>query len=121
MNKIASFELAKVLKKKGFESDCDDWAYLSGDCMSMTYDPKTCVKMPTIAEVVMWLYERHNYWITVDVDALDNWVYEITNTAYTRNSYVPTPNQDLKNPDGAYVAAIYHCLTKLIKDEQTNI
>ena len=121
MNKIVSFELAKVLKTKGFESDCEDWAYLSDDCMSMTYDPKTCVKMPTIAEVVMWLYERHNYWITVDVDAIGNWVYEITHTAHLRNTGLPTPLRYCHSPDGAYESSIYHCLTKLIKDEQTNI
>lgn len=115
MNKVVEFKLAKMLKEKGFESDCEDWAYLSSDCMSMTYDPRTCVKMPTIAEVVMWLYEEHNYWIAVDVDAINNWVYEITHTAYTRNSFVRTPNKEFKTPEGAYIAAIYFCLTKLIK------
>lgn len=121
MNKIVGFELAKLLKEKGFDNESSDfydekgivrydheWPSLYRTKIGFYYDA------PTIAEVVMWLYEKHNYWITVDVDAIDNWIYEITNTSHTRNSYVKTPSVDSKSPERAYVAAIYHCLTKLI-------
>lgn len=157
MNKIVGFELAKMLKEKGFDEPClffysamegqeglllpvadsldsivefmkNKKTFFDKPSIDLRINKTLCnsyaektLTAPTIAEVVMWLYEKHNYWITVDVDAINNWIFEITNTAHMRNSYVPTPTLDSKTPDGAYVAAIYYCLTKLIKYEQTNI
>ena len=48
MNKEVNFEIAKLLKEKGFR--------LLPDFKS---------SYPTIAEVVMWLYEKHGVWISV--------------------------------------------------------
>lgn len=48
MNKEVNFEIAKLLKEKGF--------ILLPDFKS---------SYPTIAEVVMWFYEKHGIWISV--------------------------------------------------------
>lgn len=51
MNKEVNSEIAKLLKEKGFR--------LLPDFKS---------SYPTITEVVMWLYEKHGIWISVQKD-----------------------------------------------------
>ena len=75
MNKLIKFEIAKLLKGKGFDKS----GYLQNVWLGNRYEGKypkvkeipvfglgaTSV-LPTIAEVVMWLYEKHGIWIAVD-------------------------------------------------------
>ena len=49
MNTPVSFELAKLLKEKGYRVLPD---------FKSSY--------PTISDVVMWLYEKHGIWISVN-------------------------------------------------------
>ena len=89
MNTPVNFELAKLLKEKGFEEISSNFytnprckmfgidehgryypiknkaksLWISGN--AATLDSKHVYYAPTIAEVVMWLYEKHGIWIEV--------------------------------------------------------
>lgn len=70
MNTPVKFEIAKLLKEKGFDEYTKIW-HQRGDgvvgCVEGKrdfYNRKGDVytSAPTIAEVVMWVYEKHEYW-----------------------------------------------------------
>ena len=70
MNTPVSFEIAKLLKEKEFNIP-QLYFYIDGD-ISWKVDNTRCRNQiegeyaaPTIAEVVMWLYEKHGIWIWV--------------------------------------------------------
>jgi len=91
MNTPVSFELAKLLKGKGFDENCSDYYTQTGNLNSdgwgdIIYEQgfgfpdrmlrfnysdfnknqkETCFLCPTIGEVCMWLYEKHEYWCYV--------------------------------------------------------
>jgi hypothetical protein len=64
---------------------------------------------PTIAEVVMWLWEKHNIWIEVRLSYQSNKFVVITKNPRVELNVTNTPTQ-------AYEAAIKHCLS-LINDK----
>ena len=94
MNTPVNFEIAKLLKEKGFESMSEPesyycakdlgeyyWQKMGGLIVGWEHLDETCspnhgvpndqlVLAPTIAEVIMWLYEKHGVWISVGVDSL---------------------------------------------------
>lgn len=72
-----SFELAKLLKEKGFKEECKyfyDWSgdteepkiyYLNGGtCNSNTDDFPLRCSMPSVGEVKKWLRSKHNIYIS---------------------------------------------------------
>lgn len=71
MHTPVKFSLAKLLKEKGFDKDCRHF-YEDEDLKEAFYyrnhndSSVTVHSAPTIAEVVMWFYEKHGIWITVD-------------------------------------------------------
>lgn len=89
MNTPISFELAKLLKEKYFNEPCrlvyDNWGHIE-DWYDMdreyhrNSEKNTSVyySAPTIAEVVMWLHEKHGVWISSlpVVLGTDEWGYE---------------------------------------------
>jgi len=103
MNTPVSFPLAKVLKEKGFDLSTERF-YPKPKCKLFGIDEhgrhypivnktQTYFKgkaavlkeenyydAPTIADVVMWLYESHKIWISVDPDndITDTWFHTIT-------------------------------------------
>lgn len=129
MNKPVSFDLAKLLKEKGFDENCRygyngsfephhtgliEFGYLqtNSELLELTY------LAPTIADVVMWLYEKHGIWIRVTPipysDNLTHWRWEHMSTNYSTRSLKWKKEQDYMSPTEAYEAAIEYCLTKLI-------
>ena len=72
MNTPVSFEIAKLLKEKGFIFRKNETYYNPVNGLTK-YEEIT----PTIAEVVMWLYEKHGTWIAVNrvVIGSDEWDY----------------------------------------------
>lgn len=73
MNKEVSFPIAKLLKEKGFDEICQKWYSVEGGlyCQGVFdnnrgFIPACQCEAPTIAEVVMWLYEKHGIWIWVE-------------------------------------------------------
>lgn len=68
-----SFELAKLLKEKGYKEECKyfyDWSgdteepkiyYLNGGtCNSNTDDFPSRCSMPSVGEVIRWIRSKHN-------------------------------------------------------------
>lgn len=138
MNTQVSFEIAKLLKEKGFDkSTASNWWILAKD-HSENYNKKLPVdeskifftkdsdeleiktqidedtqhnvyhvlRAPTIAEVVMWLYEKHGVWIEVRKSYLGGFV-----------PVVKDPRKELdkfNSPTEAYEAAITYTLNNLI-------
>lgn len=115
MNNPVIFKLAKLLKEKGFEGSCH-W-YYDGyhkkyvECLPYTgiNNLNGDIETPTIAEVIVWLYEKHGIWM---------WIEKYEN----ESQFVPQiPKANLQkvlgfynSPTEAYLAAIEYVLKKLI-------
>lgn len=73
---------------------------------------------PTIAEVIDWIYEKHNIWIKNDVISINQVIKFYSSYYKINNGFVQLPIQldgNFNSPTEAYEAAIKYCLTKLIK------
>ena len=71
MYNTINFEITKLLKEKGYNELCSK-IYLDGELKDawkkVNYDdtlPSGFYIAPTIAEAVMWLYEKYGIWINV--------------------------------------------------------
>lgn len=151
MNTPVSFEIAKLLKEKGFDKECwnyytlaygkkpyitqgieyqsdakikFDWNCNNEDSKRIqapypnTYHTSQC-SAPTIAEAVMWLYEKYGIWIYADSHEFGKWCYNYKyNRPHVLNLKVTENGQfglnDYNSPTEAYEAAIEYVLTKLI-------
>lgn len=104
MNTPIKFEIAKLLKEKGFMNGIH-YDGVGG------YFTNT-----TIAEVIMWLYERHRIWIWVEKQY--NPIYfrpVIDCTTPTSKTHRPGFSRLLTmSPTEAYIAAIQWTLNNLI-------
>lgn len=118
MNTPVSYELAILLKTKGFDEQ-SLLIYLDGKIEelrstisnSQCTTSRTC-SAPIIAEVIMWLYEKHNIWISVTYQRHSegkHWRYTI-NQIYRTEIVLWEHN----TPTEAYEAAIKYCLEKCI-------
>lgn len=78
MTTPVSFELAKLLKEKGFDEPCirfyngkficykiSDDDGIEPPYVDTSKDIGLCLNAPTIAEVITWLYEKHGIWIFI--------------------------------------------------------
>lgn len=125
MNTVVSFELAKLLKEKGFDKTVNN-AYLFNSERAnvpngeFSNKGEKYISAPTIAEVVMWLYEKHLIWISVDIsgafakNTLEGELYYkiIKNNREVQPGFLM---QDFYNsPTEAYEAAIMFCLKQII-------
>lgn len=113
---LVSFELAKLLKEKGFDKRSEPNRYNNQGNLTMLEG----INAPTIAEVVMWFYEKHGIWIYVhpDIDYrhslvdFSKWAYSLEN-----RFVIPPIGYDLhkyNSPTEAYEAALTHLLNKFI-------
>lgn len=70
---------------------------------------------PTIAEVVMWLYEKHGIWIQVFIlNKTFAWKLQDVNTLVITCLY-SQQDKGYKSPTEGYEAAIIHVLNTIIK------
>lgn len=114
------YSTAKLLKEKSFNEPCYSYftwmtkEVIQGSAYEDNRNSKfeaikesdvtLLVSAPTIAEIVMWLYETHGIWIEVYFDNSRKEFYTVFNgEEYKFNS-----------PTEAYLQAINYCLTKLI-------
>lgn len=142
MKTPVSFELAKLLKEKGFDENCSDYYTSTGRLNSdgwgdVIYEQgfgsgepdrmlrfnysdfnksqkETCFLCPIIAEVVMWLYEKHGIWTVVNVNIMGSWYFEHFDLKEKRNAQFKPTDTHYDSPTEAYEAAIEHTLKKLI-------
>jgi len=135
MTTSVSFEIAKLLKEKEFDNPCHDCYNLNGllfsngwcEYIADDHEFDGLVRLeklkekdvlaPTIAEVVMWLYEKHGIWISV-IDISPShilWEYQISRKEvgliYSSSQY---PVKHNYSPTEAYEAAIEYTLNNLI-------
>jgi hypothetical protein len=133
MNTSVSFNLAQLLKEKeviikplslknktdyieGYELDTED----AEDFLKIRdfqFEDNVCSHLylkPTIAEVVMWLYERHSIWVKVECpeNSVNNdWVSYIHKIGKFECIFA---SHIVSSPTEAYEAAIHYCLKNLI-------
>ena len=105
MNTPVKRPIAKLLKEKGFEQN--PMKHISEATMEGT------LVFPTISEVVMWLYEKHDIWINV------NWNVESGDIIKNGIKYYFYYFNDIEGnrfqtPTEAYEAAIQYVLNNLI-------
>jgi|APGre2960657404_1045060.scaffolds.fasta_scaffold167526_2 hypothetical protein len=131
MNTPVSFELAKLLKEKEYK----DKNMLGTVRLSEPefYDPngiihnikdifeekdykiEDCFNAPTIAEVVMWLYEKHEIWIGVICDVGNDllFTFKIYSTKIGEERCIVNGNM-YESPTEDYEAAIEYTLKNLL-------
>jgi hypothetical protein len=121
MNTPVSFEIAKLLKEKGYNQQ--GFPYYSKDLdfddIELNHHYKDfypengyeIFTAPTIAEVIMWLYENHGIWIAVTIISQESWQCYITEIGKPLGL---TYNTDSNSPIEAYEAAIIYTLKNLI-------
>lgn len=128
MTTPVNFEIAKLLKEKGFAERCRAHWYennIQGKISSGITYPQTDfnkwyrgeILAPTISEVVMWLYEKHGIWISVDKQNRKKFKYRISDINLQNDAFTDLIGKEGFNydsPTEAYEAAIEYCLTKLI-------
>lgn len=108
MTEPVNFELAKLLKEKGF-----------GIIKYSNSKNKTKSYRPTIAETIMWLYKKHKIWIYVHKDG--GWWFPVIENYYDEDDQ-GTIIEDLSKLDRnyfnkqteAYEKAIEYTLKNLI-------
>lgn len=86
LNKSVSFNIAKLLKEKGFDNESEHYYNEKGERLFdvdfpslQPTKPHVYYDNPTIAEVVMWIYEKHGIWINVHLEVKIKGL-EISNT-----------------------------------------
>ena len=127
MNTPVSFELAKLLKEKGFNNPTEVFYWLEDELnRGVIHRKKTprqgffksyggSLLAPTITEVVMWLYEKHGLHIEIllaEDNPWDKFYYRILKVGqYFSLSHDGTYRD---SPTEAYEAAIEYTLNNLI-------
>jgi len=120
MNAPVNFEIAKLLKEKGcnmntifvYKTENNTTSVLIPSGLNAMGGFFSTYPAPTIAEVVMWLYEKHGIWINSEPRNKTQWKYNIytKQTASVKNIMLAEHN----SPTEAYSAAILYTLNNLI-------
>ena len=110
--KYVTFEQAKLLKEKGFDNvQCTGYYFGTDDCIPITSDKQHKTQDKCLApeqhQVVDWLLEKHNIWITVTSVSQESWQWHITKPG---DSLGKLYEEDFYNPKEAYSAAIDYIL-----------
>ena len=125
MNTPVSFEIAKLLKEKGFDEECrlcvedGDERPLPFNCGNTLHKNSLhpYYSAPTIGKVVMWLYEKYGIWIVCS-QALDTEMATVNLywfwVAVKESEEIAYQYFDFKSPTEAYKAGIQHTLNNLI-------
>ena len=124
MNTPVSFEIAKLLKEKEFNIP-QLYFYIDGD-ISWKVDNTRCRNQiegeyaaPTIAEVVMWLFDKHGIWINGGLYShlgnVSKFQFTIeSQKSRSTNSIVQLNINPFNSPAEAYEAAIEYTLKNLL-------
>jgi hypothetical protein len=128
MNKPINFQIAKLLKEKSFDLPTINWYHRetkklnTNDLLFSMNNLTENYSAPTIAEVVMWLLEKHNIWFYVYFQhSIDGFFYELCDTKSKDNTvsiqekeYKDNREQTFKTPNECYEVAIEYTLKNLI-------
>lgn len=144
MNEFVTFDIAKILNKKGFREKClayydvldnvgllyntqytDDispcqytdllFSHNSGEGRQ-TDDSEYCVDAPTISQVVDWLLTEKDIFINIDWSCSDTFMFFYTINKKRENTFkiVGISDELYDTPQKATLAGIKHVLKKLI-------
>lgn len=133
MNTPITYELAKLLKEKDFNLKVVN--YYNYEKLSLisdkdrrigglvNYNPinwnavkEHYTSAPTIAEMLMWLYEKHGVWIEVNLPLYCSFKYTILTTKSFAGTLLETmSDNEFEEPTEAYLAAIEYTLKNIIK------
>jgi hypothetical protein len=129
MNKPVTLELAKLLKSKNiyfkgtsvffYETVSTDSGVfvpdLNIEILEGDYTEDLC--FPTIADVIMWLYDKHDIWIFIERNGWF-WTIEMSDNKTIHQEDLPLTEWSIwngfKEPVAAYQSAIKYCLNNLI-------
>ena len=121
MINLVSFGLAKLLKEKGYDKPVNNYTserdgdYFSNEKQTISYknynEIRNVYSIPTISEVVMWLYEKHGIWIYSFRHDFNNEFYWHIDTSHEDEF---TSDMNFNSPTEAYEAAIEYVLKNLI-------
>lgn len=129
MDKVVSFELAKFIKEKGFKSKSRLYYDGSGDLIENPniYYRHTNNEMqrfrweaPTMAEVIMWLYEEHKIWILIIPTVTGYFAYKILDVQLDPENIIERPpyknvsGEEYSHPTESYEWAIKYVLENLL-------
>ncbi len=121
MNTLVSFEIAKLIKEKGYKLDFgDNQKFYFPDTRELTENHRgNNYPAPTIVEVVMWLYEKHGIWINGGLYAhlgnVSKFQFTIeSQKSKSTNSIVQLNINPFNSPAEAYEAAIEYTLKNLL-------
>lgn len=120
MSPLVKFEIAKLLKERGFDEPCrfvhDTWDNIKdwleggdGEHRNSHKNGSVYYSAPTIAEVVMWLYEKHGIWIACNISP----DFE-TFSCYVVNKKIGYDTEEFNSPTEAYSQAIEYVIKNLI-------
>ena len=120
-----SFEVAKLLKEKGFDEGCDKFYPINGGEVEeltldeLNYHRSEFIKAPTHQMSMKWLREVHKIVIVIDAYHADHWegyidCFEIS--IYSHASTMIVPNEIAHHTDyeEAVEAALKYSLENLI-------
>lgn len=111
MNTPVSFLIAKLLNEKGIIFETKLYYSSETKVTSVSYNEFAA---PTIADVVMWIYEKHGIWIISVPEGLSTtWAFSLFNINPEKGRIIfNSPSFD--SPTEAYEAAIEYTLNNLI-------
>ena len=120
-----SFEVAKLLKEKGFNIDC--FAAYNGNGKLYKFDDDIddntpCwSEAPTLQMAMKWLLEKYNMYIEITINGFQNKKYTYHVVIQNLNEWYDTSEcydfhivGDFDSPEKGYNSAIKYCLEKLI-------
>ena len=105
MNTPVNFEIAKLLKEKGFD--------FPRKASQNDYQGE----MPNITEVVMWLYEKHEFWISVSIENNEEDIVSFYFSLVQNDDnevFFKLRQSNYNSPTEAYSQAINYTLKNLI-------
>ena len=105
LNESVNFHIAKLLKEKGFVFRQNE-TYHNPVSGFTKYEEVP----PTIADVVMWFYEKHGIWISVHcTSGIKSFWYELRGV-----ESIWFTGENHNSPEEAYEAAFTHLLNNVI-------
>lgn len=113
--RYCSFEVAKLLKEKGFNEDCRDSYDWGGNFHLNTSANNGSIKKiaaPTQSMAIDWLREVYHLHITVFSSSQESWMYRVTKPHQTLEE--GCYGEDYTSYEEACEAAIKYCLENLI-------
>lgn len=108
MNKedYVSLEVAKLLKEKGYDEDCNTfiveecWGFNKGELTCVDKDRELC-SCPTLYEAAKWLRLNKNIHVCVDVNA-SGWYYVLSKS--NNGTYICDSDENGPNDGGCWNA-----------------